>query len=377
MNTLIIDLLNLIDNHLTVVEDNFLNNQSNNKTKNLKTAVCVGDWKSVLYYLQYYEYQDCTIREAYYGACQLGNMKLIDLFASMLETKPIYGLKYLAKYKHYALIDKSIISTQTQDFMIIEGLICGNDLEMLKSKQLVDLDKYHLHNLNNILHQYLYELFELLFKYNNPEMINYVRSKPLFSINNEKVERAINIGKLRAGQLLSYEQLRTSFYNNILYFNEVDYLTRNGQYQIVEKLIDELHPSSNARKAEYVQSLINNNRMDLVEAYVSKHRKNKIMLLVALRTDNVELFQKHYSPSDSLTIDRMLKILLERSAYKICSYLFDNNKIEVVPIVKPFKNPKLARLLVQRAPKIELSNNLVERCIASGFDVVADILSKN
>lgn len=383
MDTLIADLKLLLENHFTVVEDNLLNNKTKTLLKNTRKSIRIGDWKTVLYFLQRYEYQVYSVMQAYYGACQKGDEQLINLFSSRFKNKPIYGLRHLAKYKHYKILNKLKTSDPSEDFVILDGLICGNDLETLKSKELIDLDKYQNEIVVGDNTYRLYECIELLFKHNNPEMIDYVRSKFLPIFNSGVVDRYIMRGKIQGHQVLNYDVLKQCVMNKF-YMSDVYCLTKFGHYEIVERLIDEFYPNDDNYIAQYVQTLMMNNRTDLVESYFTKHlrdvMRDVIMLLVALRTNNLELFEKHYTSKIYLSIERITELAIEYSAYNIVWYLFSNKKFDanLVSIKYSIRDPRLARLLIQHMPSYRFSrSHIVRECIAHHYDIVAKILLQN
>lgn len=90
MNTLISDLKNLLDNHLTTVEGVFINYEDHCKPKNIKLAVRINDWRGILYFLQRYEYQTSVLIEAYLEAQQLGDRKLMELLYPQKIKDPEY-----------------------------------------------------------------------------------------------------------------------------------------------------------------------------------------------------------------------------------------------------------------------------------------------
>lgn len=86
MNSLIADLKNVLNNHLTTVEDVFINHQDHCKLKNIRMVVRMNDWKGILYFLQRYEYQTSIILEIYSEARLIGDKKLMNtLYPKYLE----------------------------------------------------------------------------------------------------------------------------------------------------------------------------------------------------------------------------------------------------------------------------------------------------
>lgn len=82
MNTLVLDLQTLIFNHLTSVEDVFINYQNHCEFKNIKLAVRHNSWKCIIYYVQRFEYQKHNMMYICRCAYKVKNDKLVRVFKS-------------------------------------------------------------------------------------------------------------------------------------------------------------------------------------------------------------------------------------------------------------------------------------------------------
>lgn len=97
METLITDLKNLLNNHLSLLEDIFLNNQVYLKPKTIWFAVRTKNWKELLYFLQRYEGQTSTLIEVYSAACQLGDKELMDSLYPLKVKDPEHLRRIMSK----------------------------------------------------------------------------------------------------------------------------------------------------------------------------------------------------------------------------------------------------------------------------------------
>lgn len=107
MNTLVLDLWNLVSNHFTTVEDVFINYHDHIELKKVNIAVRTGDVGGMLYFLQRYEYQRQTINVMYWIAHQSNNTKLMNL----LKTR--YNLDVLAIIGYYQFVHNILKTTTT------------------------------------------------------------------------------------------------------------------------------------------------------------------------------------------------------------------------------------------------------------------------
>lgn len=382
MNTLITDLCLLIDKHLTVIEDNFLNKKFNQKTKNIKHAVRDGDWKSTLYYLQRYEYQQSIIWQAYYGACQRGDECLINLFLFFCdEAKNVrrsnvrlaQGLAYLAKYKHYQLFNKLKSDDAYEEFSIMFGLIAANDLDAIKKY----IDFTECAAGSTVSGYIVGKCIQTLFKINNPDMIEYVRSIRPHLFEGAYHQRYIILGKASGLQPLTYDEVKSVFGSGICR-SDVHWLTKFGYYDIVEKFVLDENISSNELKSSYVVGLLTKNKSDLVDSFLNKimddEDRSIIMILVAAEMDDVDLFKKYYSERFSRLTNKIVDIITTKASFKICKYLADENIIgDTFGTINSFEDPKFARLILTSFKAVRVSIFLPMNCNANGYNIVAKL----
>lgn len=152
MNGLVLDLVDLLRQHLTTVEDIFIVGTDDCLTKNIKVAVRTRNWKSILYYLQRYDYNDKVVLKMYCAACESGYIDWMgwslfmrdNMFLPIPYEEPFrhlrarYTIKYLAKGSHYGLLDSYIktIDSKLDDYdrfklasSVAEGLIINGDID--------------------------------------------------------------------------------------------------------------------------------------------------------------------------------------------------------------------------------------------------------
>lgn len=388
MNTLIPDLKLLLENHLTTVEDVFLNHQTKCNTKNIKRAVRTGDWKSTIYYLQRRRYQTNTYRNAYYGACQKGDLELMKLFDP--DDKVVMGFKHLAKYRHYDLIDHLLITNSSFlcKFAILTGLIIGDDLETIKSCKYIDLRRY-----SNIFENVAITLVNRIYKYNRMEILEYINSKIPGVSNTPVFQRHEVLGRAKNGQQLDLQEVEFAFDGKITDY-EIKVLTECGHYDIVEGVIASLEENCRARgglqllvyhsnhfdykRASYITSLLKVGRRDLVEIYISRYpnKINVIMLTVAIYTDDLDLFTKHYEDG-LISFHDMIVKAVDSSSCRVLKTILNLNKKEDIKLNILVRDPRVVDILKEQLTsgrKIIPGPDFSKYNRKYGFNLILDIL---
>lgn len=319
MNTLILDLTDLINNHLTTLEDIFLNHQNHDQTKNIKKAVVKQDWKAILYFFQRYEYAGHMYYEAYKGACELGKVDLMKLF--ILNTEPAdwswETKKYLAKGRHYELLDQ-------QDFdkkeycPILEGLVLADDLEMIISNKYGTIQ-------DHICNMHAGKILYKATKHNRSKILNFLAHH-------------INLTKqdLLEGWIKRGEQITMNDLEDIeIGIYMIHDLAQYGHYDLIEELVlnskdGVLTPSS------YIEGLVEGGWYDQLNRYLAKIDRSRIreadirIMLVdaSLLVDNLELFIENYNPEDQYYSILVMKVV-EHCCFKILKYLLEISKQDI------------------------------------------------
>lgn len=388
MNTLITDLSLLIDKHLTTIEDVFLNNQTSIKTKNIKHAVCCGDWKSILYYLQRYRYQANIRQQACKGACQKGDLKLIRLFN--IGSNFTVSFRILAKYKHYDLIDLFLANNMLAfpRLQVIEGLIISNDLDTIKSGKYLDFNRNP-----NIIDHVVASWVCQIYKHDRMEILEYINSKIPGIFDAQYCQRAIIQGKAKHNQKLDLPEVKLALDGKLTSY-EIKTLTECGYYDIVEDMISSIEHDSlignnpfrfhsnyfNSKRALYIVNLIKNWRNDLVEKYILKHHhmKDIIMLMVAIRMDDVDLFTKHYE-AGLVSFWDMVQKAVDSSSYRVLRIILDLYKNEDIKLEVLVSDPRVVDILKEQLAngrKIETYQNFIRDSKNHGYDLILNVLQK-
>lgn len=389
MNTLITDLKLLIENHLTIVEDNFLNYVVNTKTKNIKHAVRENNWKSILYYLQRYRYQKNICQQAFHGACQQGNLKLMNLFRP--DGNLISGARHLAKYKHYDLIDSLLVNNRLayHRLQILQGLIASNDLETIKSGKYIDFNRNPI-IIGNFIASYAY----LIYKYNRIEILEYINSKIPGIFDQRYCQSHIVMGKAKGNQDLDLAEVKSAFdETNPFPNNTIKILTESGYHDIVERMIASIeyehyknefktvifHPDYfDSKRALYIINLFKIGRNDLAEKYILKyhHRKDIIMMMVAIGMDDLDLFNKHYEDG-LVSFYSMVQKAIDNSAYRVLQIILDLHKNEDIKLEVLVSDPRVVDILKQELTngrKIKPYPNFFAASKEYGYNLIFDIL---
>lgn len=364
MNTLTFRLPELISNHLTVVEDVLINDQDHHKPKNVKVAVRSGDWKGALYFLQRYQYQKFILAQAYYGACQANDIKLMKLFKNStaidMEKYRVYRSQYTEKILTKKCEIKDISSELLADiFYKIGKHDRGLDLFNLLDDKAHIPDDYYVGRIKYILNidrkhlmwafewrytrrEVILATYELVVKYQNVNdisvaMLEYCRAKS----SESKVD-------------ISMIFIISSCWVALLIFM--------GQYKMADRIIKLL---------ETLSYCFNCSHMPTIEK----------VLLACVRIDNLDVFLQYF---DTNYVKTVIPTAYECDAIKILQYIFNNCK----PTVDDFKSsrtksmsdPRVAKMLVDYSinNNIEIKNIifLCDNAEARGFDIVVKILSR-
>lgn len=376
METLISDLKNLLDNHLSLLEDLFLNYQDHSKPKNVKVAVRTGDWKGVLYYLQRYEYQKFIKIQAYYGACQLGCVELMKRFEIDEITKS-KGLKYLAKRGHYQLINQYSSKIQLQfNYRILEGIVVSGDMEKIREFILNNPDLYGYH---------LSDVYYKIGKHNlGLDLINMLKEFIPFEYCIGQLKRILGISRENLFLMFKYNKIEAIYIYNFLTKDGNDFKdlydgmihTLGMKYDIVKNWAILLVFLGKFDRMEDTTRVIQENFDDSAALICSVI---KDIVCAAVRIDNLDLFIKYYQPEH---IKTAMAIAIDYNSIKILQYLFNNHVVSELNFfpdgINQLSDPRIVRMLVEylnkyNTPLIGLGR--MHSCaVAHGCDVVADIL---
>lgn len=373
MNTLVLDLQTLIFNYFTVVDDVFINNLDCQKSKNIKVAVRINDWRSILYFLHRYEYQKFILKQLYYGACQAGNTQLMNRIEIDENTKN-NGLKYLAKGRHYQLIDQYPASIRRQySEKIVEGIVAAGDIDkiplyIVKGSLLVDVC-YKVGKHNRGL-----DVLRMLKDDEYIPTIYYIgQIKRHLGISRKDLVWVFDEGRNRKKILSVWEYTM--------------------KYQNLDNIIDNLLGEEGSTLLTYwskILILLNMlDKFDVVVKLVEKKLSNDQWILsiamseivyTSVRMDNLGLFLKY---SDVAHLNTSISIGFECSSIKILQHIFSGNMLKRFWYHSnrgvSMYDPRIARMFVAylNENNIYISDiKLIIECVKdNGFDVVANILS--
>lgn len=323
MDTLISDLYTLIDNHLSDVEDVFVNYQTHVKTKNAKVATRTKNWKAILYYVYRTNFDDMILRKIYFTACLIGDIKIMRAFA-WNEFYICYGFKYLVKGRHYDLLDLFYqnLLTDNKDanlfvtIMISIGLIINGDIELLKSNKYGNLTQA-LQSDSGIVHSILYEFAYKLFKHQRQQSIKIPKGVYLPGYY-------CTFGDIRAGKYSELsEDVRLAISENCI---AMEKLFQHGTDQDIDIQMS-LKPDSLELTA-----LAKSGRLDRFKEYVHKgYATNEQGLDATIAIDNLELFKFYY------TTDQDYSTLISKCVYNnaicILKFLLDSNPKTAIQIL--------------------------------------------
>lgn len=111
MNTLPQDLTRLLNQHLTTVEDVFINHQDHNQSKNIKMAITSGNFKAVMYFLQLRLLNDICLL-----TFRTNNNELMDLFGKR------YDLDFYKMLKSHPYLDRHAEYKNTERYDTIRNI---------------------------------------------------------------------------------------------------------------------------------------------------------------------------------------------------------------------------------------------------------------
>lgn len=400
MNTLILDLIHLVDQHLSTTEDVLINLQTHPRIiDNPYRSVKRKDWKAMLYHLQRNEYQKNTLKYLYFGACRIGDVCLMNLLCKSKSWKD-HGVYYLAKGCHYKLIDEitkglnsnyakiqciqplaahkqyglldqvlSDLGSYADEYRstvgILFGLVKANDLEMIKSK------KYGIISYEDMV---LNCAFYLIGKYDRKEIMDYFESQcPGITAGNQGI---LIKGKIKSRLVITEDDLNVMVDDNVIELIPIKELTINGYHELARSVILK-HKNPELTK-EYVQGLVLAN---LTQYYGDLNLDPTAVIIAAMDIDDIELFKKFYDP---LTMNYSVTILnvMACKSPQILHYLFDtvseikqeDLKSWGLPVIE---DPRIARMLaseIKRGRQVPVLNDIIDLTKDYGCDVSAKIL---
>lgn len=395
MNTLILDLIHLVDKHLSTTEDVLINFQTHQKIiDNPYRSVKHKDWKTMLYHLHRDEYQKNILKELYFGACRIGDTYMMDLFCRSKSWKD-EGTAYLAKGSHYKLIDSDCNKMQCLNYLaahgqyelldqtlldlglsiddhrtaihILYGLVKANDLEMIKSR------KYGTISYENTVLNYVYYIIG---KYDLREILDYFESQcPGITVENQ---RMIVRGKIKSRSVITEDDLNIMINNNSLESIPIEELTINGYHELARSVILK-HPIPELTK-EYVRGIVLAN---LTQYYDDLNLDPVAALDASIEIDNIELFKKFYNPASFNYSITILDVMAYRSP-QILEHLFTIDTTSEIkkedsiywglPVIE---DPRIARMLVseiKRGRQIPVLNDIIHLTKDYDCDICAKIL---
>ena len=319
MDTLPQDLIGLFSRHFTSVEDVLVSNQTHNKHKNIKMAVQSTDWKSMMHFLQKYEYQDQTLADCYSAAQQCGDSKLTNFL--------------IGRYGHDIKIASGTI-TQTKSERRV------NDRKILTKKIKRDW---------GIKEREMKWIFGYLGRI--PEIIADVSNETDFEIICMKMI-------------------------NHFTDNPKDHDTLRC-WAVILALLDRIDDLEAFVKFAYKLAIEKTN-----DGYI-EHRFQKMsemILSASIRTNNVELFIKFAKPNFYDDMNDTLTDAFHFDAHAVVKHIFEvyDPKVYVYHWGKnrPISSPRIARMIVNhKGLKITGLSDLINSCEMQNYNVVAKILS--
>lgn len=371
MDTLVRDLTVLIDKHLSSVEDIFLNNVYKENSKNIKVSVRLNDWRSTLYHLQRWRYQEFIIEQAYYGACQCGDYNLMQLF-NPNTTLYKESVKHLAKYKHYDLIDTLLPSinnlTINIKYLILRGLIAANEIDVIKNEKYADV------------HELVYvrafwndagKCIQTAVKYNRTEILDFFIRKCNGSLPTVH-QRHIMIGKIKGSQEISIDEI--SLFPNIT--TNIDLFIKYNRFDLAEQLIDSVFE----KKLKYAVGLIKADRRDLLDKLlirqegVDLNTHNKFLTRLYIETNDLQHFKSYYQLK-LIPHNQMVLHAIHSSAVDVLKYLIDMNKPVHIFCDTLIKDPRIVDIIKEyNNIKIEKVSMFENYNRAAGYNLIADSL---
>lgn len=361
MNTLIFDLRNLVDNHLSLLEDLFLNYQNHSKPKNVKISIRMKNWKSMLYYIQRYEYQTSILVDAYAGACQLGDRNLMERLYPHKVFDPknfkLKMLKHLARGGCYDLIDGLIDNLKCkhthfckQHMDILVGLVARGDLEMIKS------NKYFCCGIIDML-----VFICKVYKYNHKEIIDYC-----------KCERLDVLYRVETKTITDKDIKLIKKYDGTIYYRTIlNILIKNKDTDLINKL------GYDRSSYYFADKLIASRWLEELEPMLENKSGNAIIRNAAIKNDNLELYIKTYRSTTWSPYDIML--ILQSGAYMILEYVLKTYPVNIGAASLPpvINDPRIARMVVDYCQSNTPQFNLNEMIMAANrhnHDEVAKIM---
>lgn len=322
MDTLPQDLTKLLNQHLTSVEDVFINNQTRNKHKNIKTAVQSIDWESMMYFLQRYEYQDQILTECYLAAHRCGHSEIMNL----------------------------LIERYGEGIKITSGTIEYNS--QTKSEQRMSDRKI------------------LTKKIRRNWGVNERDMKWIFGY------------LCRIPEIIADVSNETDF--EIMYMKMINHFTDNPKdhdtlkcWAVILALLNRVDDLEAFVRFAYELAVEKTN-----DGYI-EHRfmkMSEMILSASIRTDNVKLFIKFIKPNFYDDMNDTLTDAFYFEAYGIVKYIFEvyNPKVYVYRWGqnKTISSPRIARMIANhKGLKITGLSDLIDSCKMRDYNVVAKILS--
>lgn len=324
MNTLVLDLQRLISNHLTTVEDVFLNHCDKDNLGSIKRAARNCDWKAILYYVQRYEYQRQTLNEIYWFVRQSNNIKLMNLFQNRYDL-------------------------DVNKIVVFRRFVGMSDNKMKMS------DLYNLLDMITIKSRWNIRLRDLKWLFGSSEVVIPEILKNILTIKDfDKVSQT----------MLEYCINKPEDYHRIIRFWATVLALSNRHNKLVEFMV--------------FQELLVYGDDDLSE--INKHNQtiNRLIILACIRTDNSELFTKFFQPNKS-NMDDALSAMIHFNAFKILKYTLEtyNPKTYTRPYsTRTISDPRIVRMLVnQKELEIRKLDELIDNCEKGDYNVVAKVLS--
>ena len=314
MNTLPQDLCGLIDCHLTSVDDIFINYCNHGEFRNIKVAAKAGNWRSVLYFLQRYEYQHPTLIGWYIGACQNGDCKLVNLIRMRYDLNTESA---------------NLPNTPMREELRLRRWV-AKDIKKNWGIRMCDM-KWALEYFDDGI----------------PQIILNLSVKNDFKVISD---------------IMAQHFIDNSFnFNFILCWCAI--LSLLNRVDELHTFIKNVHQLDMTSTELYVKTLLRNINI------------SKTVLTASIRTDNLELFiQFHGSEVD----DCVLSDILDFSAHKILKYVFETYNPKTYVHIWEYKyisDPRIARFLAnQKELKITGLVKLINSCIIKKFSAVFNIL---
>lgn len=380
MDTLVGDLRFLLDQHFSTIEDIFINNVSRINTKNVKVSVRLGDWKSTLYHLQRWRYQEFIFEQAYYGACQRGDYELMQLFdydftmKGKNSIKIKVSLKHLAKYRHYELIDTKILPKfgirGVLQFPILQGLIAANEFDIIKSGKYVEINSNNLQQ----YHSGVGGCIRTALKYNRKEILDFFESIGGDALIQEHGYNVV-IGTIKGSQPINITDIKQ--YIDDLDF-ALDLLIKSHRFDLAE----ELAGSDFDRRLRYAVGLVKADRHDLLKKLlklecVDSKRYNTFLTRLYLEIDDLNHFKICHKRS-SIDYEQLVVYAINCSSLNVLKYLFeiDKDKDHCYNGLGPIKDPKIIDLIIEKRNKGNRffgTHFFIENNLRQGYNLIVKL----